>query len=82
MQLHEVWRLEAEPAVPCADVQHALAAQVVGNGEARKALPQARQRIHAVDQSAVGQLETVIPALLGQFLAVVLPLSGLPDGVC
>jgi hypothetical protein len=35
-------RLEAEPAVPCADIQHALAAQIAGDGEAREALPQAR----------------------------------------
>src|ERR1039457_3767488 len=97
MQLDEVWRLEAvdgrdagaapfrleaEPAVPRADVQHALAAQVVGNGEPRKALPQARQRIHAVDQTAVGQLETVIPTLFGQLLAVILPFAGVPDRVC
>src|ERR1035438_7989830 len=91
MQLDEVWRLEAvdgrdagaapfrleaEPAVPRADVQHALAAQVFGNGEPREALPQARQRIHAVDQTAVGQFETVIPTLFGQFLAVILPFAG------
>ena len=36
------FRLEAEPAVPCADVQDPLAAQIGGNGEAREALPQAR----------------------------------------
>src|ERR1039457_5800865 len=97
MQLDEVWRLEAvdgrdagaapfrleaEPAVPRADVQLALAAQVFGNGEPREALPQARQRIHAVDQTAVGQFETVIPTLFGQFLAVILPFAGLPDRVC
>src|ERR1017187_8267969 len=69
-------RLEAEPPVPGADVQHPLAGQIRGNRKSRVPLPQPLELAEALDPRTVRQLKTVIPALLGKFLAEVLAPAG------
>src|ERR1035438_8082549 len=63
--------LEAEPPIPGPDVQHALPRQVRGNGKPLVPLPQPVELVEALDVGSVRQFETVIPALLGKFLAEV-----------
>src|SRR5664280_247676 len=69
-------RLEAEPPIPGADVQHALAGQIRRNGKSRVPLAQPLDLAEALDPRSVRQLETVIPTLLGKFLAEVLAPAG------
>src|ERR1017187_5606183 len=69
-------RLEAEPPVPCADVQHALAGQIRRNGKSRVPFAQPLDLAEALDPGSVRQFETVIPALLGKFPAKVLAPAG------
>src|ERR1017187_4224618 len=69
-------RFEAEPPVPCPDVQHALPRQIRGNRKSRVSLPQPLDLVEALDPLTVRQLETVIPALLGKLLAEVLAPAG------
>src|ERR1035437_10184470 len=64
-------RLEAEPPVPGPDVQHPLAGQILRNWKSRIPLPQPVDLVEALDPRSVRQLKTVIPALLGEFLAEV-----------
>ena len=68
--------LKAEPAVPGADIEHALAAQIFGNRIARVAFFLNRERHVSVDDGAVGELEAVIPAFGGQILAEVQSAGG------
>ena len=81
-------RLEAEPAIPCPDVQHALSRQIRGNRKARVPLAQRVELVVALDARSVRQLETVIPALLGELLAEILAPAGfiayarLSQGTC
>src|ERR1035438_3667534 len=69
-------RFEAEPAVPCPDVQHALPRQIRGNRKSLVPLPQPVNLVESLDPRSVRQLETVIPALLGKLLAEVLTPAG------
>jgi hypothetical protein len=62
-------RLEAEPAVPGADVEHAAAAQVGRQGKPGVAALEDFEGVVAFDADAAGQFEAVIPALFGQLLA-------------
>src|ERR1019366_3855372 len=69
-------RLEAEPPVPGADVEHPLAGQIRRNGKSRVSLAQPLDLAEALDPGPVRQFETVVPALFGKFLAEVLAPAG------
>src|SRR5579883_1141648 len=56
-------RLETEPAVPGADVEHAAPGEVRRNGEAPPPRVQDFECIVALQPCAVGKLKAVIPAL-------------------
>lgn len=60
--------LKAEPPIPAADVQHALAAQIVRDGEPFQARAQMGDALPAFDDAAVRQLKAVIPSLASEFL--------------
>src|ERR1700678_2559921 len=60
--------LEAKPSVPGTDVEHALAAEILGNGKLRDAVLQPRQVANALDERAIRQLEAVPPSALGPFM--------------
>ncbi len=70
--------LEAEPAVPGADVENVLAPQVLGDWKAGVPLAQRLQADAAVDVRAAGELEAVEPALLGEPVGDVSPPPGQP----
>src|SRR5580658_3679486 len=59
------FHLEAEPAVPSANVEHALAAKIAGNGELGDAPVEAFQRANATNLGAIRQFEAVPKADLG-----------------
>ena len=69
-------RFKAEPSVPRADVEHALAAQIFGDRIAGVALFLHRERHVSVDHGAVRKLEAVIPAFGEQVLAEIQPPCG------
>ena len=56
--------LEAEPAIPSANVEDSLAAKIVWNGELLDAALQARQIARSFNNLAIGQLKAVPPARL------------------
>src|SRR5690349_13038595 len=62
-------RLEAEPSIPGADVEQALAGQIIRNGIARVAFLLHRELHVSVDHGAVRKLEAVVPAFGEQVLA-------------
>src|SRR5450759_5092882 len=75
-------RLKAEPPVPGPDVQHPFAGQIRRNRKSRIPLPQPADLVEALDPRSVRQLKTVIPALLGEFLAEVQAPAGFFHMLC
>jgi hypothetical protein len=60
-------QFESEPAVPRADVERALAAQIGGNGKLGEAVAQDIQALEAGNHTAIGQFHAVVPAEAGEF---------------
>src|SRR5579883_2252827 len=73
-------RLEAEPSVPCPDIEHAPSGKVRRNGKAVPAGAQDLERVMPFEARPVRQFEAVVPALRRQFLAEILPALGLACG--
>jgi len=59
------FRFKAKPAVPCSDIEHAFAAQVLRNRIACVAFFLDFERHVSVDDGAVREFEAVIPAFFG-----------------
>src|SRR6185369_9952812 len=72
------FRLEAEPSIPRADIEHTLAMEIGRDWIACIALFLHRQRHVSVDDGAVRKLEAVIPAFGGQVLAEIESARGFP----
>jgi len=72
-------RLKTEPAIPRSDVEHALAAQVAGDRVACIPLALMGEAQVAIDPCSVRQLETMVPAVLGQFFAKACPPASFPN---
>ena len=56
------FHLETEPAVPRADVEHPLAAEVIRDGKLSQTVPLVLEAVYALDLGPVGKLEAVPPA--------------------
>src|SRR3982750_4246480 len=67
---------EAEPAVPCAYVENALAVEVVRDREAPVAAVEDLESVVPLEAGPVGQFEAVVPALIGEFLTEVPAAAG------
>jgi len=61
------FEFESEPAIPCADIEGALAMQIGGDGELSEAMAENFEGLKAGDDAAIGQLHAVIPAEAGEF---------------
>src|SRR4051812_4792892 len=67
---------EAEPAVPSAHVENALALEVGRDREAPVAAVEDLESVVPLEASPVGQFEAVVPAFVGEFLTEIPAATG------